>query len=238
MGFGLLFLGYLLSSLMSLNSYGYIFALLGYYVIFCALQKLYDYKHSFSYVLFPLFIMAILRILELIISLSEKTGLNLSLVSILNKALSSSTISTLIVISSFIFSILLFLSIKEIALDVELPEIARSSNLNIILKIVYIVLYLVASLLPAAFNINTGILMPVLLILELVCHFLALSLIYKCFFKICAPEDVDMPVKPSKFKFINTIRAKREEKAEELRKANEEFLSRKKSDPNKKQHKK
>lgn len=223
---------------MSLNSYGYAFALLGYYVIFCALQKLYEYKHSFSYALFPLFIMAILRILELIISVSEKTGLDVRLASIINKAFGLTTISTLISVSSFIFSILLFISIAEISRDVELPELIKTSKVNIGARIVYILVHLSALLLPAIFSINTGILMPALLILELVCHFLALSLIYKCFFKICAPEDVDVPIKPSRFKFINDIRAKKEEKAEELRKYNEEISNNKKDSTKKRQKKK
>ena len=238
MGFGLLFLGYLLSFLMSLNAYGYVFAILGYYIIFCALQKLSEYKHSFSYALLPLCIMTVLRVLELIVSVSQKTGLDLYLASVIERVLGLSTISVLIVISSFVFLVLVFISITEIADSVELPELVKKGRFNIALRALYILIYLFALLLPVISNVNTGILMPVLLIFELVCHFLALSLIYKCFFKICAPEDVDMPIKPSKFKFINDIRAKKEEKAEELRKANEEILNRQKSSSPKKKKKK
>lgn len=238
MGFGLLFIGYLLAFLMSLNAYGYAFAILGYYIIFSALQKLSEYKHSFSYSLFPLCIMTILRILELIVSVSQKTGLDLYLASIIERVLGSSTISILITVLSFVFSVLLFISITEIADSVELPELVKTGRFNIAVRIIYILMYLTAVLLPAIFNINTGILMPVLLIYELICHFLALSLIYKCFFKICAPEDVDVPVKPSRFKFINDIRAKKEEKAEEFRKTNEELLKNQKSSFPKKPRKK
>ncbi len=239
MGFGLLFLGYLLAFLMSLNAYGYAFAILGYYIIFCALQKLSEYKHSFSYSLFPLAIMTLLRIFELIISVSQKTGLTplTDIASAIERFLSLSTISTLITISTFVFSVLLFISITEIADSVELPELVSKGKFNIGVRTVYILTYLVAVLLPAIFNINTGILMPILIVFELVCHLLALSLIYKCFFRICAPEDVDMPIKPSRFKFINDMRAKKEEKAEEVRKMNEQLLNRQKV-TSKKSHKK
>jgi len=69
----------------------------------------------------------------------------------------------------------------------------------------------------------------VAMLLRLIFPLFALALIYQCFRFICAPDDVDVPIKPSRFKFINDFRERQAKKEEETKKAREEILLKKSS---------
>ena len=92
-------------------------------------------------------------------------------------------------------------------------------------NIAFIALFFAANLTVMFFS--NQYIMIIAVVLRILFPLFALALIYKCFHKICAPDDVDVPIKPSRFKFVNDMRAKQEQKAEETRLAREELLRKK-----------
>ena len=223
MGFGLLFFGYFAAFLMSFNSFGSIFALIGYYVMFIALQKLSEYTHSITYCipsLIALFFCAVTDATNLIFK-------SLDLAQPFSGTVISYAISLLSLTSSLIFHIFLLTAISELGRDTELPEVIALTKTNIAAVSAYFILNVVVFILNL-FKLNFPLLIVVTLLLRIAYPVFVLALIYKCFSKICAPDDVDMPIKPSRFKFINDIRERQQKKSEETRAASEEILKNKK----------
>ncbi len=224
MGFGLLFFGYFAAFLMSINSYGFIFELVGYYIIFLALQKLSEYKHSLFRCIPPLAIMALCSLgnaLKFILDF-------LQISSFMTHDLATALISALSLASSVTFHIFLFLSIVSFGKDTQLPDVTVLAKTDIFVIVLYFIANMVAMLLSSFFNYSNSYLILCATLLRIVFPLFVLALIYKCFFKICAPDDVDVPIKPSRFKFINDFRARQEKRDEETRKAQEDLTAPKK----------
>ena len=220
MGFGLLFFGYFAAFLTSLNSYGAIFALIGYYLIFSALQKLSEYKPSFNYCVPPLAILFLCSAVDTAIIVFGALELSEPFVG----DVISYVLSLLSLASCFIFHLFLYSAITSLGKDVELAEVVCLSKTNSVAISIYFLLNIVLFLL-GLFDTKVQILIIVGLLLRLIYPLFALSLIYKCFRQICAPEDLYMPIKPSRFKFINDLREKQEKKALETRAARDELIA-------------
>lgn len=214
MGFGLLFFGYFATFLMSLNSYGFIFAMIGHYVIFLSLQKLSEYKYTILRCISPLAVMFLCSATESVNSILGAAEIT----SPLTSDIATIILSYLSLISSLIFHIFLFLAIISLGQDTELPDVISLAKTNLALIIVFFTTNLVAMLLSNQYVMITAVFLRILFPL------FSLALIYKCFHKICAPDDVDVPIRPSRFKFINDMRAKQERKAEETRLARGDLL--------------
>ena len=228
MGFGLLFFGYFAAFLMSLNAYGFVFAMIGYYVIFVALQRISEYKHSILRCIPPLAVMFLCSAAE---AVNAALG-TAQLASPFDSEMATVILSSLTLVSSLTFHVFLFLSLMALGKDTDLIDVVSSAKTNI----AFIALFFTANLTVMFFS-NQYVMM-VAVILRILFPLFALALIYKCFHKICAPDDVDMPIKPSRFKFVNDMRAKQEQKAEETRIAREELLRKKKETEHQTQSKK
>ena len=220
MGFGILFFGYFITFLMSLNAYGAVFALIGNYVIFSALGKISEYKHSIVKCIPFLLVMALCNILGVVEFLFSP---NIGIVKTISDTLSLA--------SALLFNLFLFRSLYELGEDTEVSEVKASAKLNTFAAIVYFAANVAVMIFANKYLIITA------MILRLIFPLMALALIYKCFRFICAPEDVDMPIKPSRFKFINDFRERQAQKEEEERKAREELLKQKSTAKNHKKKK-
>ena len=207
MGFGILFFGYFITFLMSLNTYGAVFALIGNYVIFSALGKISEYKHNIVRCIPFLLVMALCNILGVVEVLFSPS---LEIVKTISDTLSLA--------SSLLFNLFLFRSLFELGEDTEVAEVKVSAKLNAFAAIVYFSANVAVMIFANKYLIITA------MILRLIFPLMALALIYKCFRFICAPEDVDMPIKPSRFKFINDFRERQAQKEEEAKRAREEKL--------------
>ena len=213
MGFGLLFFGYFLSFLLSLNAYGPIFALIGYYVIFSALQKLSEYKSSLTRCIPFLLLMTICDVINTV-ALLFKLDLNTL----------GTVISAVHLVSAFLFNLFVFISIEALGKDTEVSEVVSLAKTNVCVLSLYLAANLAMTLLPA-----TPTILAIAMVLRLLFPLCALALIYRCFRFICAPEDIDMPVKPSRFKFINNWRERQDKREEEARRAREKQLKQRSS---------
>jgi len=236
MGFGILFIGYFAASLMSVNSFGYIFRLVGFAVILIALAKLARYNNAFR---IPFAVGTLMAVCALLMSVSGITGLLYDKMLIDNALLSSKTLKDALGITDtvleFFFSAALAYAIKEIARETEDKELVFGAVRNFVFFCVYYVLMGVAYL-PFAFaeSYVKYFSLPVLL-LYFACIILNLVLIFKCYMRICDENDVDMARKPSRFEFINRLRVKSDEREERaIKKAREYEENKAKKRANKK----
>ena len=107
-------------------------------------------------------------------------------------------------------------AILQIAKETEVQKIRVSSVRNFVFMCIYELLLIVAYLpFPFVESYKRYFSMPIIL-LYFVLIVLNLVLIFTCYANICDEGDVDMPLKKSRFAFINKIReetARREQKA-------------------------
>lgn len=215
MGFGILFFGYFITFLLSLNAYGPIFALIGNYIIFTALQKLSEYKQNISRCIPFLLLMAICNLFSSVeVLFSADFGI------------AKTIIETVSLTSTLLFNIFLFLSLLSLGEDTEVEEVKSSAKANIALVIAYFAVNVLL-----IFSVGNKYILLVGLLLRLLFPLFALALIYKCFRFICDPDDLDMPTKPSRFNFINKMHERQAQKEKEAIAAREEAFNKKSVDP-------
>ena len=117
---------------------------------------------------------------------------------------------------TFVFHACLLYAIYKIARETEVEKISYAATRNFIFMCVYEVLCVV-SYLPFAFveDYKRYFSMPIIL-LYFGLIILNLVLVFSCYANICDENDIDMPLKKSRFEFVNKIReetARREQKA-------------------------
>lgn len=237
MGFGVLFIGYFITYLMSINKFGAFFRVLGYLVMTYAGVKLASYNKTFRY---PVYVLSALSILSVLESASLITGYlydNMLLSSNLFGGAFDTVIGYVDEVFVFAFHITLLLAIRSLAKETEISKIVYASVRNIFLISLYVVLRILAFIpLPTqeAYNKNMGV--P-LFFFYIVCIVLDAVIIFSCYYGICDENDTEMKRKPSRFAFINQYRDERDAKqakAEaEMEKYRQELLERKKNNKKK-----
>ena len=135
MGFGLLFFGYFSAFLMSINSYGFIFELIGYYIILLALQKLSEYKHNLARCFPVLAVMALCSLGNAAKFIFETLQINTFMTYDITVAL----MSALSLAASVTFHVFLFLSIISLGTDTQLPDIITLAKTNIFIIAIYFI---------------------------------------------------------------------------------------------------
>ncbi len=213
MGFGLLFIGYFVSTLMSNHAYGWATQIIGFYLIFRAIGKLWDYKHSFMRCLVPLVLMTLCQAITGFRHLFAEIPTT-NIVATLNFFELDSLINTVFVTLLMIFHFLLLSSIRELALDVEDDLVVKLVRQNFYIVGAYFFLNITAAFLPKGDGVPVLTLISVLA--SLIYPLFVLHLLYRCYARICAPEDKDMEPKPSRFAFINKRREMRKKSDENM----------------------
>lgn len=245
MGFGILFLGYFATTMMSIPlsgllpiNLGGLVKCLGYVLIVIAAKKLCEYHSSFKGLMTSSFIMIAVSAAEAFFDISsfvqENQIASLPYASFLDYVNNAQIVEYLSFVATIIFIATLCLAIKQIALDTGLPKIATSATRNFVF---YCILFVVQAISFMPFEwIKTykSVFVAGLLIIELLCWILNLYTIFVCYAKICDSSDVEMKQKPSKFSFVNERRKKNEE---ERQKILDEYAQ-KEEEKNKKKNKK
>ena len=212
MGFGLLLIGYFLSTLMSMHAYGWATQIVGFYLIFRALCKLWEYKHSFMRCLWPLVLMTLCQAILGFRHLFSDLPTNV--VTLFDSIHVENLINTVFVTVLMIFHLLLLSSIRELALDVEDGDVERLARRDLFIVGAYFLFNITVAFLPA--GNGTSILALISVLASLIYPFFVLYLLFRCYARICAPEDKEMEQKPSRFAFINKYREKRKEADEKM----------------------
>ena len=212
MGFGWLFIGYFIATLMSINIAGSFIRIVGYGIIFFAASKLNKYNRTFTY----LQIVTVLMLgVSLLISVSNVCGFLYDEMLIERNIFSEKfdlIMGFIEMCVSLVFNGVMLYSIHAIAVETQVNKIAVNSIRNFIFICLYFVLNVVAYLPFGFVDEYVSILSLPVLLLYFVCIILNLILIYSCYARICDENDTEMDRKPSRFAFINRMRAKMEEK--------------------------
>ncbi len=216
MGFGLLFIGYFMTYLMSESYAGYLIRFVGYALMIFAFVKLYAYNRRFKFPLCAsvllLGVTAVGCYVEIGEFLYEYLIIEHFEVAESFKVALGTVDDTLV----FAFHACLLYAIRSIAKETEVQKISYAAARNFAFICVYQVLFAVSCLpfdfakdYEKYFSLPMYLLRYVLIILNLV-------LIFRCYANICDESDIDMPLKKSRFAFVNKIReetARREQKA-------------------------
>lgn len=214
MGFGLLLMGYFLGMVMSLNIFGAFFRLAGFALAAYAARKLSDYHKGFSFLALASMLSVAVSVLGAISSLSAFLYDNM----IIAEKLIGDGLATAFGYARYgaelIFTVALCIAISLIAKETGEIKLRYVAIRNLALYCVYFVLQIICWL-PHEY-VGTLLQITALPAVAQLAGFalilLNLLMIFSCYRRICDESDVDMPQKPSKFEFVNQMRAEREEK--------------------------
>ena len=210
MGFGWLFIGYFTATLMTMNPIGFLIRPVGYALMLFALHKLKDYHRDFWYGFYG---SAAMLALSLVLALEGASAFLFERM-LIDHLWISENIKTVLgyveMVASLAFHAVLLWGIRAIAKETEVDKISFAATRNFVFFAVYNVLYAIA-LLPFTFAMEYAKLMSIpVMLLYFVCLILNLILIFSCYAKICDIADEDMAIKPSRFAFVNRMRAENE----------------------------
>ena len=202
----ILFFGYFITYIMALNTYGAFFRFAGYLVMAYAAKKLSEYHSSFLWSEYSSILLALMSVLRIVADFTQLIPADLF--DILVYAESAVVL---------VYHVLLLLAIRAIAKETESEKIKGNAIRNLFFIAVYYLLY-VLSMIPTPFKEsyqkNMGL--PILL-LNLAWIILDLVLLVSCYSGICDESDVDMERKPSRFAFVNKLRAELDAKQAKAR---------------------
>ena len=229
MGFGFLFIGYLF--LLNLSFYAYTDVLAGVFMLL-ALEKLRVWNKGFKASFFAAIPFFCIGLFAFVLKL-------LAMFSVTVAPALSAAISALRMLSLCPLHICLLLGIKQITCEVGLEKMeSRAMMLFPLSPLIHLSQAFFE--IPSFFtNVNAKNLLTVrfiILVASLLFSFVMLSFIYKCYARICLPSDVNMEQKPSRFRFVNEYRAKKEEK--QRAEIEQRIAQMKKKNQNKKKKKK
>ena len=216
MGFGLLLCAYFLFSFMSVAIGDYCFAtfIFGAMVSLPAIAKLKDYNPRFKW-LYPF--SAFYGLLALFFAAKVLDGLFLW-----NLPLYSPLVEGIAEWGKFVaeigFTVIALWSSAEIAATVGLDKHRERAVRDIVFTGVWAVAQIVMLVVPSLAEAGNGALPKVLFLYLLVVYLLNSFCLYGCFSAICPKgEEFGKPSKPSRFRFINEINRKLDEKNEQAR---------------------
>ena len=216
MGFGYLLCSYFLLSFMSIAIQDYCFAtyILAAFAAVKAVGGLEDYNPRFKW-LYP--IAALYVLLSLFYGarvLDDLFMWNLPI----REGLAATVVDWVKFVAELGFTLIALWSSAEIAVTVELEKHYRRGYRNMIFTGIWGVAQIVMLLAPSLATIGNAALPKVLFLYLLVIYFLNSVCFYGCFSAICPQgEEFGKPSKPSRFKFINEINRKMDEKSEQAR---------------------
>ena len=242
MGFGLLFTGYFMTYLMSVSYAGSLIRFVGYALMIYAFTKLYRYNRSFKFPLYASLLLLGITGVECYVEVGEFLSEYLIIDHFEIAESFKFVLSTVDDVVMFVFQGCLLYAIRAIAKETEAKNLPYLAARNFVFICVYQLL-LALTWVPFAFveDYKRYFSMPIYL-LYFAWIILNLVLIFKCYANICDEGDVDMPLKKSRFEFINKIReetARREQKAadDSVEYARRKLVQRKEKRQNKKRRK-
>ena len=212
MGFGILFLGYLIAAIFSmLGTYSFVGMLIGYFLMFRALTELRRYCPTFLYAIIGGVLMLLCSFYESYVGIDTLLGLGLPT--------GGDTLARIFDIVEFAielaFNIVLLYGIADLARRVDFQDIRTKAYTNMIFVGIYNAFHLFLFL-PFDFIQNDkNFLYTLLMLLMIIYSVLNLSLIFKCYAFICPQGDEEMERRPSRFEFVNKWRARNDAKEQE-----------------------
>lgn len=189
MGFGILFVGYLLG-LNILAKQGIFWGLSSLFMLY-ALTKLYVYNDNFKKtfrVAIPMTVFAVVfAVLEVLDMLGKNTGTAITY------------FNTVRPIFSAVFTYFLLCAVRDIAKETECVNIFQRAYVQ---RFFLFIVYIPYILLNFKYDVPSGVPTVIMNVLYLVFSVFAIvyiavnaKLLFSCYMWICLPEDIDMPAK-------------------------------------------
>lgn len=214
MGFGLLFIGYIFTYLLSFaGAYGCYPAIIGCAIMLYALTKLTEYEVKFKYTFFVLLPLTLCVGISMISTFCTMIGVGNIL--FFSASLFKAVIAYSKLTFDLFYNVVLLYAISAIALNTGIERTSHACLRNEIIYTLYFVLAVVSEILPTESMIRSYTVLSAL-ILSLCLAILNLIVIFSCYMRICDENDQDMKRKESKIGFVNDLRKefdRREEKA-------------------------
>ena len=243
MGFGLMFLGYFATTMMSIPlsglleiDLGGLAKCIGYILIAISAKKLTEYHSSFKTLIASSSLMALISAAEAVVAILSFLSVNqIASIPFAEWISDAGILDYVSFFAVIVFVATLCVAIKQIANDTGVRKITIIATRNFVF---YCILFAVQALSFMPFTwVETyrPVFVAALLIIELLCWILNLYMIFTCYMKICDSNDVDMKQKPSRFAFVNK---KREEEEAERQKILDEYAEKTEKAPKKKKRKK
>ncbi len=223
MGFGLLLIGYFMTTLMSMNTFGSVFRLVGYLIIGLSAAKLRKYNRNFDWMLLMSVVMVGIYGVLSYITVTDWLYREMLISSGVVGETVKNTLGYVEMALSLLFHTAMQWAIRAIAVEVEMRVIAVRAIRNFIVMLFYYLLSAIAYIpfpFQEAYNKYAGL--PVLLI-YIFWMILNLILIFSCYAGICDESDREMRQKPSRFAFVNRMREAQEERNAQAQKRAEEY---------------
>ncbi len=200
MGWGLLFFGYFLEFILGINAMFAPFVhLVGFALMAVGVSGLARYCKSFHSVKWCVLALMAVSVWRTYAGLDELFSLGLPFVD----GMASTAVSWLYFVGITLFHIFLALSVKELALRVGVSKNAVRALRNLVMYGLYAIAYLLVNTLPAVKS-----LVPVVLLLWPVWAICNCVMLYSCYMHIVpSHENEHVARPPSKFAFVNRIRA-------------------------------
>ena len=189
MGFGFTVVGYFFAFLMS--NFHSVFAFVGAYLMMIGLWKLKDYKSKFKYAIYPLGVIMALALKDTALDILSIFGIE---VGFFNGSIVLASLEFLNIASVALFHIALFLSVAELAQDVQIEKIRVASLRNMFFFVLYTVLCAVRFL---PLNYGDTVLLYFNLIIQLMQILwivLSILLLFSCFRKIADREELEKEI--------------------------------------------
>jgi hypothetical protein len=216
MGFGILIAGYyttyLIGMLMVSEIYGALIVLFGYLVMASALLRLSEYHDGFRSALFFDGFIALFALYRVLYCLSDML--------LWQSGIFSEGVryyAELVEILLFLcLHVTLLLAVRGLAASVELPKVVFSSVRNLVVLGIYTVLSIMVRLPAETVGEWVKYLAGPTALLQIAFYILMAVLLTTCYMRISDESDVDMPLRPSRFKWLNRFReetARREQAA-------------------------
>lgn len=214
MGFGWLLIGYFVATLMSLNSFGAFFSVIGFSLTVYASKKLVEYNKIFFLLFCSGIAMTAISVCCSVGTVSDILYDNMITAYKFLPDLLKSLFTYFRYAAELVFTVVMCLSIRAIADETGEKKIVFISIRNLSLYCVYFILQVVCWL-PREYvgNFLQATALPAWVQLAYIAMLLLNSLmIFSCYSKICDENDLQMPQKPSRFAFINKMRSEREQR--------------------------
>lgn len=227
MGFGILFLGYFATTMMSIPlsrmfpiDLGGIVKLVGYILIIIAAKKLSDYNEGFMKLIPSSCLMVLISAFEGFLDVTVFLSINQIAEFPFSNALiyvnDAKTVDYVSFVATIYFVAALCLAIKQIAQDTGIKKIEIAATRNFVF---YCILFIVQAISFMPFEwvtVYKPVFVSALLIIELLCWLLNLYMLFSCYAKICDSDDVEMKQKPSRFEFVNKKREEQEAERQQI----------------------
>ncbi len=216
MGFGLLLCAYFLLTFMSVAIGDFVFLtyVLGAMVTLSAVAKLKDYNPRFAYLYPPALLYCLIALYYLVITLAD--------VFLWDLPLRTEAATTVVSIAQFVaevsYAVIALWASAELAASVGLAKHRTRAWRNVVFVGIFAVAQILLWTIPALATAGNQALLKVLTLYQLVVYLFVAFHFYTCFSSICPQgEEFGKPSKPSRFKFINSINQKLDEKNEQAR---------------------